>query len=344
MSRQTLKFTPLAWLHYQFLCHAGPTEVGAYGVHLPGDPFTVNHLWVPKQECSAAFVQCDDEAWEDFLLSERGGGFVKGRPVPIWLHTHPGSSATPSGFDEKNWREEHGKEGQCPLALFGILARYGETYGRAQSNAPYKFTAELDFEVLWDKFPDYADVIREEMAGWKAEYDAKVTEKKYQPAAGHWTLGDYDWTWRDWRPGQGYSVAALQNGEVKKEAEAAAVQQGGVVIGDGYGTRCFDDAAEAVAVTTTEPAYPPGFEAWLEQVYETTPGRLDRDNLESAIEEFEYYGVDEPLCPLCGCPLDEDEEQDGECTDCIKNQWRDWHASQAQLDDIIDAAEARHVD
>ena len=113
-----LIFTPRAWLKWQFLCHAGPTEIGAFGLSNENAPLVVEDLLVVKQATTSVSVAFDDIAVADLFDDMADAGIPPNRFARIWLHTHPGASATPSGLDETFRRVFGG----CDWAVMGILA------------------------------------------------------------------------------------------------------------------------------------------------------------------------------------------------------------------------------
>src|SRR6516225_6255917 len=85
-----LTFAPRAWLKFQFLCHAGPTEVGAFGLTDAADLLYVEDLLVVKQRTTAVTVAFDDTAVADMFDEMADAGIPPGRFARVWLHTHPG--------------------------------------------------------------------------------------------------------------------------------------------------------------------------------------------------------------------------------------------------------------
>ena len=87
----------------------------------------------------------------------------------LWLHTHPGSSAQPSGTDEATFERVFG---QCDWAVMFILARGGETYARLRfgvgPGAQVVIPVQVDFAVPFPATDHQA---------WKLEYDQHVTEE-----------------------------------------------------------------------------------------------------------------------------------------------------------------------
>jgi hypothetical protein len=175
-----LVMSPFAWLKWQYLCHAGPTEVSAFGVTAADDPLYVEALAVPKQECSGAYTDMDADSIAALTDAVVDQGMHPSQFGRVWLHTHPGDSAEPSGTDEKTLTGADGLGG-CDHAVMAILARGGEVYCRLR-------VKRLDVEVLipvkvdWERFP--RDL---ETAGglphdkWLAQYLDCVTERKWAP-------------------------------------------------------------------------------------------------------------------------------------------------------------------
>lgn len=62
-----LRFTPLAWLKLQYLCHAGPTEVAGFGLSSIDDPLTLDDVLVVRQRTTAYGVAFDDAAVADLF-------------------------------------------------------------------------------------------------------------------------------------------------------------------------------------------------------------------------------------------------------------------------------------
>lgn len=177
-----LVLSPLAYLHWQFLNHAGHTEATAFG--LPAaDPLYVDHLWVPRQECSAVSTVPDEDAvadWCDYATDagiDTSGGLV-------WLHTHPGDCPTPSQTDEKTFSSDLGR---AAWAVMAILANGGQTYARLRWRIGRRaFTKKLEVRVAWEDLPAYAERISQAALTWEPDYLEKVREEapRLAPAAG----------------------------------------------------------------------------------------------------------------------------------------------------------------
>ena len=127
-----LTFSPLAWLKFQFLCHAGPTEVAAFGLASKNAPLYLEDILVVRQRCTPVTVAFDDEAVADLFDRMVDAGIPPARFARVWLHTPPGASVEPSHVDEETFQRVFGG---CDWAVMGILGRTGNVYARLRFNA-----------------------------------------------------------------------------------------------------------------------------------------------------------------------------------------------------------------
>jgi hypothetical protein len=170
-----LRFTPTAWAKLQCLCHAGETEVGAFGLTSPEDLLLVQDILLVKQETSSVTVRFDDVAVADLFedLVEQGH-----RPEEfgrIWAHTHPGSSPQPSSVDEETFDRVFGK---CDWAVMFILATSGHTYARLRFGVGPGGMIEIPVRV------DYSVPFGpSERDNWLLEYARCVHPVELAPAA-----------------------------------------------------------------------------------------------------------------------------------------------------------------
>lgn len=178
----SLKMSPVAYLHWQYLCHAGPTEVAAFGIAAADDPLKIERLWVPKQECTPAFCETDEGEFNELLEWAFDNSVAPNRVGRVWFHTHPGSSATPSGTDENTFLKEFGK---CDFAVMAILARGGQTSCRLRLMAAGGVSLEIPIEVCWNEMSkELGELVKEASTEWESEYAARVREDRsyYNPA------------------------------------------------------------------------------------------------------------------------------------------------------------------
>ena len=82
-----LMFSPRAWLKWQYLCHCGPTEVGAFGLSREANLLYMDDLIVLKQLTTVVSVAFDDGAVADLFDEMADAGIPSGRFARVWLHT-----------------------------------------------------------------------------------------------------------------------------------------------------------------------------------------------------------------------------------------------------------------
>ncbi len=146
--------------------------MGAFGVSAEHDPLYIEEVWTVGQCCSTASVKFDDEAVADYFEDQVDRDRSPERFGRIWLHTHPGESASPSGVDEHTFATVFGG---CDWAVMFILARVGEVFARlVVRDARSKLFLERQLSVR----VDWAGMAREGFAftpgTWLEEYAANV--------------------------------------------------------------------------------------------------------------------------------------------------------------------------
>ena len=112
----------------------------------------------------------DDTAVADFFDECVDTELTPERFARIWIHTHPGDSARPSGTDERTFARVFGG---CDWAVMAILARGGESYARLRFNAGPGGELEISVEVDFGCQFSAGDP-----GGWQAEYDRCVVDAK----------------------------------------------------------------------------------------------------------------------------------------------------------------------
>lgn len=143
-----LTFSPLAWLKLQYFLHAGDTEIGGFGVASPDNPLYIEDFKTVKQQTSCVTVKFDDTAVADYFEDMAVAGL---KPISfgrIWIHTHPGTSPSPSSVDETTLERVFGK---CDWSVMFIIARGGSTYARLTYNIGPKCELMLNVAVDWSK-------------------------------------------------------------------------------------------------------------------------------------------------------------------------------------------------
>ncbi len=164
-------FAPLAWLKLQHLCHAGPTEVAAFGLSAPDDPLYLDDVLVVRQRATPVAVAYDDAAVADLFDAMADAGVPPARFARVWVHTHPGASVAPSPTDDATFARAFGR---CDWAVMAVLGRTGRTSARLRFNAGPGGDVALRTAVDWAAWPkaaaDPERPLSERLADWSAEY------------------------------------------------------------------------------------------------------------------------------------------------------------------------------
>jgi hypothetical protein len=165
-----LRLTPYAWRKLLFLRDLGPTEVGGFGISSKEDLLLIQDITLVKQQCSPVTVKFADEAVADHFDNYVDLGFEVERFARIWVHTHPGDSASPSSTDEETFARSFGSSS---WAIMFILAQGGETYARLALNTgpggDIMLPVEIDFSQPFAATDE---------AGWEQEYLLSVQEER----------------------------------------------------------------------------------------------------------------------------------------------------------------------
>lgn len=168
-----MRFTPYAWAKLLFFRDAGSTEIGGFGVSSKADPLLVEDFIVINQTTTAVTVAFDDEAVANYFEDMVAAGRQPAQFARIWIHTHPGSSPSPSGTDEETFARVFGS---CDWAVMFILAKGGDTYARLRFNVGPGGHLVMDDQV--DFRADFGPPNWEQ---WQAEYAERVTAEVFDP-------------------------------------------------------------------------------------------------------------------------------------------------------------------
>ena len=170
-SQSCVTFSPLAWLKLQYLCHAGDTEVGGFGIAAEDDLLYIEDFFTVRQEVSPVSVCFNDMAVADFFDQCVDKGLSVQCFSRLWLHTHPGDSVIPSWVDEQTF---HRCFGRCDWAVMFILGRTGKTYARLTYNTGPCASVLLPTSVNWSAWPyllnETDDPLQEHFERWQKEY------------------------------------------------------------------------------------------------------------------------------------------------------------------------------
>lgn len=159
--------------------------MGGFGISSESDLLLIEDIRLVDQWTTIVTVEFDDNGVADYFDEQVDAGRPPEQFFRIWLHTHPGDSAQPSGTDEETFARVFGT---CDWAVMAILAVGGETYARLRFNAGPGGEHELPVRIDYGQAFPAADP-----EAWQAEYDRCVrpNETFYQPVDSQ--FDDWDW-------------------------------------------------------------------------------------------------------------------------------------------------------
>lgn len=143
--------------------------MGGFGISAQDDLLLIEDITLVTQQCSLVSVKFDDQAVADHFDEHIDMGCEVERFARIWVHTHPGNSASPSSTDEETFSRCFGRS---DWAIMFILAQGGETYARLALNVGPGGDLMLPVEIDFSR-PTPAS----EEPEWEEEYLAAVTEE-----------------------------------------------------------------------------------------------------------------------------------------------------------------------
>lgn len=191
LTRPRLLLRPLAFLKLTYLCQAASTEVGGFGLGSEADPLVIDDLRLVRQEATAVTVVFDDDAVADLIDDMADAGVPPRRCGRVWVHTHPGQSASPSGTDERTFARCFGG---ADFSVMLILARGGDFYARLQMVGGINAAVEIPVAVDWPSLPrwldEHADVLPGLVRQWRAELATLVSVPTARAMEGRAFAGD----------------------------------------------------------------------------------------------------------------------------------------------------------
>jgi len=113
-----------------------------------------------------ASIAFDDEAVADYFEAQVDAGRRPEQFARVWIHSHPGDSASPSGTDEETFQRVFGG---CEWAVMFVVARNDRTHARLRFNVGPG--GETVLPVLVDFTKPFTASDRE---SWEIEYHANI--------------------------------------------------------------------------------------------------------------------------------------------------------------------------
>lgn len=165
----TLWLTPYFVAKYAWFRDRGKTEVSGYGLSDPDNLLHYTDLIIPKQQCSGANTEIDEDDWLRIIATELMDKYPAQCYHRLWAHTHPGFGPQPSSVDESTFVSHM----QSPT--WGIMLIYstnGDFYARFCQKNPRLI---LEMEVGIDWAPPHRSFDPEL---WEKEYLTQISESK----------------------------------------------------------------------------------------------------------------------------------------------------------------------
>ena len=154
MSKLKLSFTPYAKAKIHHIRDIGSTEICGFGISTIENPTLVIDFVMVPQKCTSATAEMEDDGllvYQDAMLAKN---YDPWQFRSIWIHTHPGSSANPSGTDETTYTKFFKDK---DFGIMYILAKGGSEYARIHTQNQFTkqdiiVDCEIDFSSskAWD--------------------------------------------------------------------------------------------------------------------------------------------------------------------------------------------------
>lgn len=191
VSVKMIRFSPAAYQKIVYFLQKD-VEVGGFCL-TDGD--LVTDFIVVEQESSGATFDFTKEGIEDYLDEMTNLGYTPKECFRIYLHSHPGNSAEPSGPD---WENFYKLMGSYPWFCMLIIAKDQSKYGYIKLTQGIGVECEIDWDVDWTIPCEAVDFEQLEL-----EFTTKVKKKTFKiksafkvPAALQETESDFLNRWK----------------------------------------------------------------------------------------------------------------------------------------------------
>ena len=150
--KPVLAFTPHAYSKLMAMLRKDKNEIGGFGVtEIAEKPTLITDIVVPKQIVGPGSVSFDDDSiadiTEEFVYREKDP-LQPWQFLRIWIHTHPGISASPSNLDEQTFDEVFGIQ---DYSIMFIISQDYKMYARVQQTMPIPMISEMEVLIAWEE-------------------------------------------------------------------------------------------------------------------------------------------------------------------------------------------------
>lgn len=193
----TLRITPYAWRKLRYIRGKTQNEVGFFGVTAADDPLLLIDVALVPQEVGPATVEFDGLDIARFWAECDQKGMVPAQYTRIWVHTHPGNSATPSGVDHNTFDRYWGNS---DWAIMMVVAQDDSYTIKLRYNVGIPADFAIKLHITYD-----IDFPATDKTAWDKEYAEKVKTRTYTytQASSQYHVPVSKWNGRGY--GYGYS-------------------------------------------------------------------------------------------------------------------------------------------
>jgi len=187
-----LKVTPYVWQKLLYLRDKSQNEIGFFGITKEDDPLYIIDLAVLKQKVGPASVEFDGPDIARFWMKCDSENLIPAQYTRVWIHTHPGNSATPSGTDENTFTRHWG---QSDWALMVVVARDNTTTVRLRYNtgipADYQLNMKIEYDAdfpgsnktLWDQ--EFTENVSSYVSSYRGNFYGDNWGNHHSPSYGY---------------------------------------------------------------------------------------------------------------------------------------------------------------
>lgn len=163
MAKPTLLINSGAWWKLSWLARTSKTEVSGIGILGSWPQMRMTDFQLVGQLATPGTTRFTHDGWFDHQEKYGDAKIDVNVYSRVWVHTHPGESATPSGVDRKTWETQFGL---FPWAIMLIVARGGQWHCEIRVKEPF-LVSDCDVQTYDGKYVADTDL-------WVAERGALV--------------------------------------------------------------------------------------------------------------------------------------------------------------------------
>lgn len=155
----------------------------------PNNPLVVTDIMILPQFGSSGWTEFEEDALAEYLGNMEEAGLTRSQMGAIWIHTHPGSSASPSGQDKSQWAALSEYTPWAIMLIWASKQKYNTTSRevtcRFRANVagdkpgdPPIFSFEYDLELyVSHTHHTLATYDQDVIDGWRDDIASKFTMK-----------------------------------------------------------------------------------------------------------------------------------------------------------------------